>query len=470
MKRKRMRLVIAGAIFLAAAVALNALCALLPASVRRLDATQGSLITPSQALESAAQAVSQPVTIYYVSSEAGTDTLLSSLVQRAQQQNGLITVKRLVPGTAGDDIVTRYAPDGLSDNSLIVVGSQRAYVIANEDLIDVQYNQMMYYYYGQYVLESSDYYADSLLAFALSYTTSENLPTVYQLTGHGETALEGMAADELARRYVALESLDLSQADAVPADALVLVVNNPTADLTKEESDKLLSYLKEGGRLLLTTAYDRATLSNLSDVTAYYGLQAVSGLVQDPAAGRHYSDSSSAYNYYMKPIVQESDALHALVGEESLSLCVAQSHALTTGTISRAGLSVEPLLVTSEEAYLKASLEGVTTLDWEEGDQIDAFILAAAAREGDTRLAWIASGTVFSDNSIQLSGEGNTLLLAELLNWMEELPEKVEQEGVSLLLQSLEENNAAPVIKGLVIALPVFALIIGLLATKKRKA
>lgn len=469
MKKKRIRLVIVGALLLTAVVALNALSGLLPASVRRLDATEGALITPSEVLVSAAQAVSQPVTIYYVASEAGTDTLLSSLVQRAQQQNDLITVKRLVPGTAGDDIVTRYAPSGLSENSLIVVSPLRSYVIANEDLIAVQYNQTAYYYYGQYVVEKSEYQADSLLAFALSYTTREEMPTVYQLTGHGETALGGLVSDELARRYVALERLNLSATDAVPADALALVINHPTQDLTKEESNQLLSYLKAGGRLLLTTAYDNASFPNLGDVTAYYGLTAVSGLVQDPAEGRHYSDSNGVYNYYMRPAVETSAALEALAADQSLSLCVAQSHALTTGTISRAGLTVEPLLLTSEEAYLKATLEGVTTLDKEEGDRTDAFILAASASEQETRLAWIASGTVFSDNAIQLSGGGNTKLFTGLLGWMDELPEAVECKGVSLLLQPLEENNATPVVKGLLIALPVFALIIGLLATKKRK-
>lgn len=469
MKKKRLILTAVGAALLAVLVLVNSLIGLLPVCARRLDATTGSLTTPSQSLSDAAKAVSHPVTIYYVASEANTDTLLSTLVERARQENGLITVKRLVPGTAGDDVVSRYAPDGLSENSLIVVGPDRAYVIKNEDLIETQYNQAAYYYSGQYVVEGREYLADSLLSFALEYTTRDDLPVVYQLTGHGETALESLAADELARRYVALETLNLSQADGVPEDALALIVNAPTSDLTKEESDKLLSYLKTGGRLLLTTAYDKTCLQNLADVTAYYGLQAVSGLVQDPGKGRHYSDSNGTYNYYMKPILAETGALESLA-QAGTTLCIAQSHALTAGAITRAGLTVQPLLTTSEEAYLKATLEGVTTLDQEEGDAAGEFTLAMSAEEGETRLVWIASGAALADSAAQISSGGNTAMFTALMNYLADLPEPAEQSAVNLMLTPLESQSAAaPVVKALLAALPLFALIIGLLATRRRK-
>ena len=470
MKRKRLILTAVGAALLIALVLVNALVGLIPVSSLRLDATQGSLTTPSPTLADAAKAVSHSVTVYYVASEANTDTLLYTLVDRARQANPLITVKRLVPGTAGDDVVSRYAPGGLSENSLIVVGPERAYVIENEDLIATQYNQAAYYYSGQYVVEGREYLADSLLAFALSYTDRDDLPAVYQLTGHGETALESLDADELAKRYVSLQTLDLSQADGVPADALAVLINAPTSDLTKEESNKLLSYLKAGGRLLLTTAYNQTALANLADVTAYYGLEAQGGLVQDPGQGRHYSDSNGVYNYYMKPVISETGALSSLA-EAGYTLCVAQSHALKNGAITRAGLTVTPLLVTSEEAYLKQNIEALTTLDLEENDVVGEFTLAASAEEGETRLVWIASGVALADNASQLSSGGNTQLFVELMRYLADLPEATQTEGVNLMLTPLETGSAAaPVVKALLIALPVFALVIGLIATRKRKA
>ena len=470
-RKKRARLTLLGAALVAAAVALNLLLGCLPASVTRLDATQGSLITPSEALEQAADAVTQPVTIYYYASQGGTDSLLDSLVRRVEERNDLIEVRRLLPGTAGDDIVSRYAADGLPENSLIVVSPLRAYVISNDSLVVTQYNQTYYYYYGQYVVESQDDYADSLLAFALEYTSREDLPVVYQLTGHGETALESLAREELARRFVALETLDLGRADAVPEDALALILNAPTQDITPEESGKLLSYLKAGGRLLLTTCYNAAELPNLADVTAYYGLQALGGLVQDPAPGYHYSDTNGAYNHYMKPVVQQSEALSSLAANEGLALCVAQSHALTTGTIARDTLTVEPLLKTSEQAYRKVNLDKLTTLDQEEGDDVGAFTLAASASEGDARLVWIASGMVLSDNSALLSASGNLLLFDEALGWMAGLPEPREENGVSLILSPLEQTGTAvPVVKALLIGLPLCVLLLGLLASRKPRS
>ena len=93
-----------------------------------------------------------------------------------------------------------------------------------------------------------------------------------------------------------------------------------------------------------------------------------------------------------------------------------------------------------------------------------------SAEEGDTRLVWIASGAALADSAAQISSGGNTAMFTALMNYLADLPEPAEQSAVNLMLTPLESQSAAaPVVKALLAALPLFALIIGLLATRRRK-
>ena len=471
MNRKQLRGIGIAALVLCAVIAVNLLFGLLPTHVTRIDATRGRVVTVSEEGRAAAAAVDRPVTIYYVVSEGNEEAWLDTLVRRYAESSGNITLTRLNPNTAQRDIISRYTTAELSENSLIVVSDLRSYVIRHEDLVDAAYNPMLYYYYQQYVLDKYDYRADAVIAFALRYTTRTDMPVVYQLTGHGETAVETGLRDALAQRFIAVETLNLAAAGSVPADALALIVNKPEVDVSVEESKAILSYLKAGGRMLLGTGYDACVFDNLGDVTAYYGMQAISCLVLDPATGYHYRDQNNDYPYYLlaETLATSIEGLAAGNGQ----VCLAQAHALEPSSISRDGLNVENVFITSGSAYLKTNLSAVRTLDLEEGDPTGQFVLGMAASEGDTRVIWLSSGVALSDAASTITGGGQMAGILAMLNWMNQgsLPQTVDLPGTSLLTVPLAtDDSRMPVIEGLLIALPVAVLILGIIATRRKKA
>ena len=78
---------------------------------------------------------------------------------------------------------------------------------------------------------------------------------------------------------------------------------------------------------------------------------------------------------------------------------------------------------------------------------------------------------VLSDNSALLSASGNLLLFDEALGWMAGLPEPREENGGSLILSPLEQTGTAvPVVKALLICLPLCVLLLGLLASRKPRS
>ena len=112
-----------------------------------------------------------------------------------------------------------------------------------------------------------------MLTNAIHYVSSQNLPKVYQLTGHGESELSDYMEELLAGDNVETETLSLLSMESVPEDASVVMINAPTSDLSADEAEMLVQYVENGGRLLLLTGYiEQGKMENLLTVTKAMGL------------------------------------------------------------------------------------------------------------------------------------------------------------------------------------------------------
>ena len=115
---------------------------------------------------------------------------------------------------------------------------------------------------------------------------------VYFLTGHGEKDTAGTErngyssiAATIGSENFKLETLVLLQQQTVPADATVVVVAGPTADLFPPEVDALRKYLAGGGKLLLMLdPIDKAgalPLTNLIALAKEWGIDVGNNIVVD---------------------------------------------------------------------------------------------------------------------------------------------------------------------------------------------
>ena len=72
--------------------------------------------------------------------------------------------------------------------------------------------------------------------------TSENLPNVYVLSGHGEQELSSDVTDMIRQDNMEYESLSLLSLEAVPEDAAAVLIHVPSSDLGDDETAVLISY------------------------------------------------------------------------------------------------------------------------------------------------------------------------------------------------------------------------------------
>ena len=133
--------------------------------------------------------------------------------------------------------------------------------------------------------------ADAMITASVDYVTTEDIPTTYILSGHGEAELSEnftkMYLDDLSVRYFLI---NLDEKGEIPANAVTLVLNAPKTDITAKEKALLADFIANGGLLVLNTTPDAMGLTNLMSLMSSYGLAGEGAIVLD---------DSLSYNTYI---------------------------------------------------------------------------------------------------------------------------------------------------------------------------
>jgi len=428
----------------------------------KADVTPQKVMSMSQTSLEIAKALEKDVTISYLATEGGKELWVEELAKKYADSSDRITYERVEPtGSKANQLAVKTGAT-LAENSIVVACGDRAAAIAAEELYSVVYDQTYLYYYGEYVAREQYFVADEQLANAVLYVTRDDLPVVYALTGHGETTAASYMREQLRTSNVVLKTLNLT--DEVPSDAAAVLILGPTSDLTDEETQAMFAYLKNGGDLILMTSYMMEKLPNLEKITSYYGMETVCGVVMDAASG--YC-ASADYPQYLTPDAAEHEITNIFYAN-GIKPTMSLAGAMKRSMINRIGLTVTELLTTSEQAYMKTSLNA-TTLAMEEGDPIGRYTVAMAAEEGDTRIAWYGSSNFMSDNDISVSSGYNLYLLGNTLSWMMPINERIEIDSGNLMATAMDIPMDQTALSITLLFVPaIIALAIGLIVKKKK--
>lgn len=157
--------------------------------------------------------------------------------------------------------------------------------IAYADAALAQYYGITNFYaaYSEFSAGNNLYWnADAAITAAVDYVTTEDIPTTYILSGHGEAELSAnftkMYFDDLSIRYFLI---NLDQSGSIPENAVTLVLNAPKTDITEKEKQLLADFIANGGSLILNTTPDATKLTNLMALMDSYGLSATDSIVLD---------------------------------------------------------------------------------------------------------------------------------------------------------------------------------------------
>ena len=198
----------------AIAVAANVLAGALPGGWTQYDLTATQLFTLSDQTTRLVQDLDTGVEIYWVVQSGGEDDTLGTLLDRYDGLSDQLTVTKVDPDVS-PTFVQQYVGDGtLTNNSLIVVCGERSTYVSYNDIYE--YDLTNYYTTGEYDV---NFAGESALTSAIDYVTSEDLPKVYALTGHGEGELSAAFQNAVEKENIDLAELSLLTEEGVPEDA-----------------------------------------------------------------------------------------------------------------------------------------------------------------------------------------------------------------------------------------------------------
>lgn len=179
---------------------------------------------------------------------------------------------------------SKYPDMTLKQGDIIVSGCGRDRQVKTEELFNYTYDSN-----GNLTIASSR--AEEAILSAVLYVTSDTIPGVAVVSGHGETASSAFTKLLSTNNYN-VEEVNLLTG-TLPEDAQVIALLAPTTDLSPEEIELLDAFLKNNGEygrtLLYCASPEQAALPNLEVFLAEWGVAVGDGLVFETDPNRVYS-------------------------------------------------------------------------------------------------------------------------------------------------------------------------------------
>ena len=414
--------VVVSLILLAVLIVINLFVSALPSKWITIDTSVNKMFSISESSEKAARKVKEDVTIYLICDPTqGEDTQMLTFLDRYADMNSHIRIKSIDP-VAQPNFTVQYTTNTLTNYSIIVESARRFRVIDYAEMAyysggisastDVEtlttYFQYYYQAYGEY--PSLYFNGENLITSALDYVTSENMTVAYTLTGHGETAISDTLKKQLSYSNINMGGDFTSlTATAIPADCDILIINAPTTDLNETETQMIVSYLQNGGNIVLTTAPGISKQPNLLTVTAACGLTAIDGIVIDTTANNYVQ-----YPYYLLPTVEEHEITADFMSGYYMVMPLA--HGITRTENVPAGVTLAPLFSTSSAAYAVETT--AQTLEKPADATTRSFWLGVTAQNGSGgKLIWLSSYVALTDDAQSITG-ANYTYAASMMNWL----------------------------------------------------
>ncbi|MBE6937407.1 MAG: hypothetical protein E7460_02475 [Ruminococcaceae bacterium] len=468
-------------IVVAIVVVLNVLLSLLPSNIAAPDFSAMQLYDFTEQTEEMVKELDDDITVYFwTADDGGNSIIIQEFLDRVSALSSNLKVKTVYPDR-DPAFIYNYVEEGEEPptNSLVFVSDKRFKIVNYTDMFtwsDSAYQTMytMIYQYGysaEEVMASIPYdvfSAENAFVNAIDYVTTEKLPVVYMLRGHGETDLDTVVSKYTTDANYSLVKMEegnsLLALEAVPQDANCVIINSPSSDLTEDEYNKLMAYFERGGSIILFTdiRFDAAACPNFAKLCEAFGLQAVPGVVLETGA-----------NYMQLPFNIIANKVAHEITDPLISagsyVFTPMGHGITKIDSYRSSLEFSTLLETSNGAYSKIITEGqsLDSYDKAEGDVDGPFMMGvlveeAVGADATGRFFWYSASPMLTDTYASVS-DGALNLFLNTLAYGSERVDTITVRTITMSNSRLEISSAAALAWTvvLVILVPILLIVAG---------
>ena len=418
------------AVFIVIVVVINMIVGAIPSKYSQLDVSSSKLYTIGDETKKVLKALDKDVTIYQIAQSGSEDDTISNLLKRYKDESKHIKVEVKDP-VVNPKFASEYTTDDLAANSLIVVCGDRNKVISYNDMYSTSVD------YNTWQQTTTGFDGEGQITSAIGYVTSEDLPIMYTLSGHGEKDLDSSFKEDIQKANIDIKELNLLTEGKVPDDADCLMIVSPTSDISEEEKTEILDYLEAGGKAMIFSDYTQDDLPNFDAVLASYGVKRAEGIVFE-GDSQHYGMQMP---YYLVPTVNSTDASSETASAGSYVLAPYAQGIQKTDDV-RDTVTIDSILTTSDQAYSKTNMQS-SQIEKEDDDVNGPFDLGVAITEKldddkETQIVYYSTANLMESQVNQMVSGGNEKLLLESLSWMTSTD---ESSSVSISSKSLQSTS-----------------------------
>lgn len=447
------------------------------ADIKPWDFTQSKRYSLSNDSKEQIKNIEQNVTIYFFGYE-DTDTPVV-LGKQYHDVNDKITVQ-ISNTSERPDLASEYGITS-TEKIIAVQSSQRYKTISSSDL----------YTYDSQSYQTIDL-TEQKLTNAILDVTIVSKPKIYFLTGHGEYGIsQGDYCYQLAQ-YITNEVNDVNTLDLlstnIPENCDTLVICNPTKDFTDVETEKIQTYINNGGKImwlqdpyLTIKNYNENDFPNTKKILDQFGISFSKGIVFEGSSDNMatgYPDlimPNLEYNSIVKDLYTDGNVIFADAGYINTA---------SSEELEKLNVTADAFIKTSEKAYYKEnytnSSNGIAKAD---GDKEGEFVLGETLTKkiDDNKSAVLVaySNAFFATNYqfvlgnsyvqlIDLRNNKDLLLnsVAYLNNREDSIRIRKDTGVVSFNTATAKESG---IVRTIIFVVPILIIVAGIIVSIRRK-
>lgn len=414
-------------IFIAVVIVINMIVSTIPSKYSEIDISSQKLYSIGDETKKMLKDLEKDVTIYQIAQSGSEDENIANLLKKYEDESKHIKVEQKDP-VVNPKFVSQYTSDDLSANSLIVVCGDRNKVIDYNNMYETSID------YQTYSSQTTGFDGEGQITSAIGYVTSENLPVLYTVEGHGEKDMDSSVKEDIEKANMDIKSLNLLTEGSVPDDADCLFIDSPSTDFSSDEKDAIIEYLENGGKAMIFSDYTTEDMPNFDAILENYGVQRVDGVVFE-GDNQHYAMQMP---YYLVPTINSTDA-SSETASAGYYVLAPYAQGIKQLEDVRDTVKIESILTTSDQAYSKTDLNS-NTIEKEDGDVEGPFDLGVSITESldddkETQIVYYSTSNLMDSQTNQMVSGGNEKLIMESLKWMTDTEESA---SVSIHSKSLE--------------------------------
>ncbi|SHO50537.1 GldG family protein [Anaerocolumna xylanovorans] len=422
----------------------------------KIDVTNDNKYTLTSVTKDYVKKIKDDITIYYLVQTGQENKTTQQIVEKYPGISSHIKVEYKDP-LLYPNFASKYVDDKVTNDSVLVVNNTNKRV-KYVDSSSMVVSQIDYQTYQSY---QTGIDVEGQVTSAIQYVTTDNLPIMYTVTGHGEADLSSTITTALGKINVTQKSLNTLTTESIPEDCSVLLINVPQKDYSPDEVTLIKNYLSNGGHAIIYTDYQATSLDNFSSLLNYYGVSVVPGFVVEGSRD-HYMGQ---YINWIVPNIESHDITSSLKSA-NIYIVAPYSSGLQEADSVRSTIETTPLLITSDEAYSKTDVNS-SNAGKEKGDIEGPFNIGLAItekyNEKETKLIVYGSSALIDESMVATSSLGNLDLFLNTVNYVTDKKDTLAVRTVSTEQQYLNVTAAKANLWSIliVVVLPVLVLVSG---------